>query len=457
MIETLRDKLFDLKKLEKQILVLGALHPKVTSNLATSLLEGKTGEEVDRFSPEYFAALEDIVGMQTERLKKGEPLLEPAKTKKPKKTKATEIAINDAPQTVNTNHNQTKHSIKSIIESYLVEKEVEEALTEKSKQLYVTSFSILVEILGDIAVEDVAAQEARKLKEVLLQYPKNRTKIAAIKGLTIKQVLSKQSELDYTTISVTTVNKHISRVSSLFEWCQFNGYINQNLFAKLRVKQKKTESLRDGFTDEEIKRIFDPKGLFAELEKVKHKESYYWITLVGLYTGARLNEICQLHIDDLKSEKGVWYFDLNEDGDDKKLKNTSSKRQIPVHKDLIELGLLSYQARLKKNDTVRLFPELTRDRDGYTRAVSKWFNAKYLPAIKVKTAKNNFHSFRHSFANHFKQKAIKVDFVAEVLGHSNNSMSYGVYADRLKVEVLQDEVMQHLDFDIDVEGLKTSF
>jgi integrase len=52
-----------------------------------------------------------------------------------------------------------------------------------------------------------------------------------------------------------------------------------------------------------------------------HKNSsQYWIPLLGFFTGARLNELCQLHLCDIKEIDNVWILDINEE-DSKKIKN----------------------------------------------------------------------------------------------------------------------------------------
>lgn len=51
---------------------------------------------------------------------------------------------------------------------------------------------------------------------------------------------------------------------------------------------------------------------------------------MSLYTGARLNELCQLRVSDVNKVGEIWCLDINEK-DGKQLKNVSSTRQIPIH------------------------------------------------------------------------------------------------------------------------------
>lgn len=97
---------------------------------------------------------------------------------------------------------------------------------------------------------------------------------------------------------------------------------------------------------------------------------YYWSPLLELYTDARIEELCQLHLNDIRKVDGIWCFDINDNTPDKKLKSPASKRLVPIHTRLIELGFLDYKKRVKGT---RLFPELKRRRDGYSQDASKWF------------------------------------------------------------------------------------
>jgi hypothetical protein len=41
----------------------------------------------------------------------------------------------------------------------------------------------------------------------------------------------------------------------------------------------------------------------------------YWVPLIGLYSGARIEEICQLEVNDVRESSGVWIMDINRNGD----------------------------------------------------------------------------------------------------------------------------------------------
>ncbi|MEI6209423.1 MAG: hypothetical protein WCP20_21800, partial [Desulfuromonadales bacterium] len=60
----------------------------------------------------------------------------------------------------------------------------------------------------------------------------------------------------------------------------------------------------------------------------------------------RIEEICQLHLEDVRCVDDIRVIDINTKLN-KRLKNQSSTRIIPIHSVLIHLGLLEYADELR--------------------------------------------------------------------------------------------------------------
>ena len=131
---------------------------------------------------------------------------------------------------------------------------------------------------------------------------------------------------------------------------------------------------------------------------------------------------------------------FNRNSNDKKLKNASSERVIPIHPKLIELGFLNFVKGQKKNNSQRLFSHLKLGSDGYIKNVSRFFNVKWLPEIGVKTSKKSFHSLRHTFANELKQSGVSEQVASELFGHAFQSITYGRYGKESRIEILMKEI-----------------
>lgn len=109
--------------------------------------------------------------------------------------------------------------------------------------------------------------------------------------------------------------------------------------------------------------------------------------LIGLFKGARQNEICQLYISDVYQEEssGIWVFDINELNSSvtiKSLKRPYHARQVPIHPILIkELKFLEFVESMKSGKNDRLFPELPYDEENkYGDQLGRWLYRTYINA-----------------------------------------------------------------------------
>ncbi len=144
--------------------------------------------------------------------------------------------------------------------------------------------------------------------------------------------------------------------------------------------RKPGENKQRGFTDNELVRLFggEEMKLFAAQRDL---ENQFWLPQIGLHTGARVNEICQLNPQiDIRQEvdSGIWHFmfDQDTDGDEritKSVKNETSKRKVPIHSRLLSLGLLGYVDRVKASGAKLLFPAWKPSRGRASSAGEKWF------------------------------------------------------------------------------------
>jgi integrase len=141
-----------------------------------------------------------------------------------------------------------------------------------------------------------------------------------------------------------------------------------------------------------------------------------------LYSGARLGEIAQLHVADMREERGVWIFHITpEGGGNKTVKTEGSARVVPIHPKLIELGLLDHRAKLNASCEARLFPTAQRDTRGHFGTASRFFG-KYFEKIGVKGDRSlNFHSFRHGVADAFRRAGYLDEQFGLLLGHTSGT------------------------------------
>lgn len=144
----------------------------------------------------------------------------------------------------------------------------------------------------------------------------------------------------------------------------------------------------EAFTLAQLKQLFGPQNL--QQTEMPHTRRGL---VVGLFTGARVGEVAQLKLTDFETINGVECVRFQGD-----LKTKTSKRLIPLHPDLLRLGIMEWVAEQKKRGQTRLFSTVDITKKNKGGAISKGTSnlLAYLD-IKVEEGKKNrlgFHSFR---------------------------------------------------------------
>lgn len=267
-------------------------------------------------------------------------------------------------------------------------------------------FKYLQELLGvDFDVPRFDVITARGVKEALQKTPVNRNKLKEARTLP----LSEQIKLEgLPTLSPGSVNKYLQCFSSFFKWVVAHGYADKNPFEGLGMKEG-NKKRREYFRPEQV------KTLLTELAKEKsgllNSDMKYWGLMIGLYTGARLNEVSSLTPDDVRQDKktGIWYFDINDEEEQKRLKTEAAKRYVPIHSVLLEHGFLTYveEVRKKNGKGLRLLYGLTFDeKEGWGRKLGRWFNDVFLPKVELKKQGVSFHSLRHTVITNLRRSGV---------------------------------------------------
>ena len=292
------------------------------------------------------------------------------------------------------------------------------------------------EIYGDIEVSKITTAHIIKYRELISALPARYN----IKhpGLTLHEVKALYHNREIPEpVANTTILKRMGALKSLLSFAKNEGLILTSPADNIKLKGGKHSVLiRKCFSKEDLTTIFKP------LEQYNNHK--YWIPLIALYTGARLEELGQLEVTDLKQEGSLYYFDINSEGR-KRLKTKSSARRIPLHNKLIEAGFLDYAASLNTTYNPLLFPQLgDPNKPKLTRAYSKSF-ARHLDKVGISDKAKVFHSFRHTFKDACRNAEIPEDIHDALTGHSNSSVSRR-YGSGHKLEVL-DKYLQWICYE----------
>jgi integrase len=256
-----------------------------------------------------------------------------------------------------------------VVTKFMQERKTAGKGNPKTAEDYRSAFDLFVEVLGDIPIDSINHDTIRHYKEALMRMPRHARKSPKYRGKSYRELISMEVE---DTLHPTTINKKLKRISSLLNHALKNGWLSSNPVPGMLLPQAKSDrDYRAIYTTDDLKKLFHGEQYLNDT----HKHSFeFWTPLLGLYTGCRLEEICQLHLEDIRQEQGVWVLDINSKKE-KRLKTRDSARLVPIHPVLLnDLRLVEYAKSVKDQGEERLFPELRQYRDGYSPRVSAWYS-----------------------------------------------------------------------------------
>lgn len=246
----------------------------------------------------------------------------------------------------------------------------------------------------------------------------------------------------------TIEDKHLAPLNSFFDFSISVGEYEDIPSPARGHKLKPTKAdlaqkiVREPFTQEELVQIFN-----YDLLKANGNPCFYWLPILALYTGARINELAQLTILDVSRIDDIEVIHITDENGGK-VKTNASRRTIPLHPKIIELGFLDYVADVKKYGHL-IFPNLIKDPFGsYGKEPSRRF-AHYLDKIAITSPAKVFHSFRTTANNHLKQKGVSVEERNDMIGHESEGTNEKHYTQRYEVKYLYNNVLPKLDFEVD--------
>lgn len=322
---------------------------------------------------------------------------------------------------------------------------------------------IFEEVLGvDTPVSAIDRSKARKLREVFEALPDNAAKrfpsLSAVKAAQLAR------EKGIQPMAVNTANSYLSAFTALMQYAVEEDIIAKNPAANLRLEAGRVarKDLRQPFSIEQLTKIFDAplyRGCVDDEERYAKpglnviRRGRFWVPLISLFTGMRLNEICQLHVADIQrvDETDVILVHQDDEGI-RRVKTESGERYVPIHPTLKDIGLLDHLAGACKRGDTLLFPELTvaKSTGYFSDNFSKWFS-RFLLKAGAKTRNTSFHSFRHSYRDALREADISRERV-QALGGWASGRTEDDYGSGLRPRTLAREI-EKVRYDLDLSHL----
>lgn len=255
-----------------------------------------------------------------------------------------------------------------------------------------------------------------------------------VQDMTRTHVLQFKDALLASGQTATNTNKQLTILGTLLGFAVNNGMADTNAAQGVKVAERKNaKATRLPFDLAALQAIFG-SPVFAEGIRpgAGAGEAAYWLPLLALFTGARLEELCQLRPEDVYQEVyhdpttdeqcKAWVLRVTNEGEGQGVKNAGSLRRFPIHAELLARGFVEYAQAHKGKP--RIFPVLKPNgRGAESGNWSKWFG-KYLRNVcKVDNERMVFHSFRHLFKDLARNAAVSEEVSDAITGHASGKVS----------------------------------
>jgi hypothetical protein len=312
------------------------------------------------------------------------------------------------------------------------------------------TYRMFIECCGDRPVSSYTRKDLARFYDLLRALPSLYSKKKEWSGLSLAEIAERAKGTNDPRMTMKTVKRHFSALGRLFTYLKRRGeYEGENpahgfeFPEKGRARDKRKmwegEKLRTLFSSpvwtgcKSERRRSEPGTLIIEDEK-------YWLPILGLFHGNRLEEFAQLLRSDVRCEDGIWFLDINDELT-KQLKNEQSKRRVPIHPRVQELGFLQYVRKTAPNAQDRLFPNLrpggADNKLGFS--FTKWWS-RYRKQIGVYEKGLDYHSFRGGVTTKLTAAQVPLEIRNELLGHEGTTVDEIHYQKGLPLKTLADAI-----------------
>lgn len=217
----------------------------------------------------------------------------------------------------------------------------------------------------------------------------------------------------------------LAGLRAVLKWARDEDHIPANPVDGVKQRVKKAQLTRErGYTQSEAVAVLrlaknyrvKETGNERTTEAVKMTSAKQWIPFICALTGARVTEISQLRTQDFRQDDGVHVLRITPDAGSVK---DGQYRDVPIHSQLIEMGLWEYAMQV--NGPLFYTDTPGRDKVKAARMVSGRISTWLREAKVVPPGVQPSHGWRHRFTTVAREAAIADRVINAIVGHAGRT------------------------------------
>lgn len=216
--------------------------------------------------------------------------------------------------------------------------------------------------------------------------------------------------------STSTKRRKLSALGAFWEWMASRRYVSRgsNPWRGFRLKEANSpgKPVKRPYTDSELRKLFSGSPTYPALREVM---------ALGLFTGARIDEICSLRQGDIRLEPEAAYIAIRQS------KTRAGVRTLAVAHP-VPLDVIKQRCNTTMPATSQLFPELKGG--GYDKKLS-WHVGqafRYHRNGRGLDGTTDFHSLRRTFVTRLENLGVDQVHIARYVGHSLPTLAFKLYS-----------------------------
>jgi integrase len=344
---------------------------------------------------------------------------------------------------------QIPTSISGLAQNLLATRSSKNRWTIKTARQMRSTADLLIRVVGHDEFTRLRQQDFGAFRDVLERLPVAYGKSSRDKAKPLNQVLAEAQHLaaDEKGREPGTINRHFNHLNALLKFAAGYGLkcaepIDFSYFYEPVAERARDQRPAMGLDDiETILKSSVWHGCLSENDRLSPgdvviHDALYWIPVILIESLMRREEACGLMIANVRFDAQIPYFSLAPNKY-RRLKNVQSRRKVPIHPELLRLGLRAYVEAIAALGYDLLFPELLPASGA--APLGDQFHDLWSPLLTrqipgASEAGKVLHSIRHWGNQALSDAKVALEWRRDIMGHGGVAETDERYRDDTRLK-----------------------